>query len=99
MRVAWCAGPPDRYTGAARPAVARGKGAMPRLLIRCPATGRPVPTHIALHARSFADLAPGFGSGRLACPHCGRDHAWTKARAFLEGTPPPPWVPRPHDAR
>ncbi len=64
---------------------------MPEILIRCPVTGKDLPTGIALPADAF--LVADIDTFPVACPHCGQLHSWRKADAFprvpAEREPPP----------
>ncbi|MFA5516344.1 MAG: hypothetical protein WDA20_08660 [Desulfuromonadales bacterium] len=64
---------------------------MPEILIRCPVTGKDVPTGVALPAATF--LKAEIDTFPVACPHCGQRHAWSKAEAYLQV--PPEREPRP----
>jgi len=55
---------------------------MPRVLIRCPSTIRPIPTGLEMDPEAFAAE---LGDRFVYCPHCQRTHLWTKAMAWLEG--------------
>jgi endogenous inhibitor of DNA gyrase (YacG/DUF329 family) len=60
------------------------------LLIKCPQTGKPVPTGIEVDPKSFANLPDVLSY--LKCPECGLDHAWWTREAWLEDqveAPPP----------
>jgi endogenous inhibitor of DNA gyrase (YacG/DUF329 family) len=55
---------------------------MAHMMIRCPETGRPVNTGIAVSREIFALAAM---QGYLApCPACRKQHTWEKADAYLE---------------
>lgn len=58
---------------------------MPEVLIRCPQTGKDVPTGLILDAEVFqnADLH----DKEAHCPHCGRQHHWGKDDAYLRSPP------------
>jgi hypothetical protein len=56
------------------------------LLIKCPHTGRPVPTGIEVDADSFAALPDVLSY--LTCPECGLSHAWWTREAWLEDSVP-----------
>jgi uncharacterized Zn-finger protein len=58
---------------------------MPEILIRCPQTGKDVPTCIMLDAEVF--LKVDLQDKEAHCPHCGRQHHWSKDDAYLR-TPP-----------
>ena len=55
-----------------------------RVMIRCPVTGRGVPTGLTADPAKW-DLRP-IGLNRVACPECKQMHAWSKKDAYLEGT-------------
>ena len=64
---------------------------MPRVLITCPVTQKPLPTGVELDAVAF-QLERGC---RFApCPHCQQQHRWTKATAWLEQATREEGVPR-----
>jgi hypothetical protein len=54
---------------------------MAAVMIRCPRTGRSVPTGIETEPEDFKRF-PHVDS-RLTCRACGREHVWTAAEAFL----------------
>ncbi len=61
---------------------------MPRVMIKCPKTGKPVPTGMGADQKSFESGCfrdNSFGP----CPECGQRHIWQKDDAFLEGDPNP----------
>ena len=58
---------------------------MSSLMIRCPTTGRAVPTAIETEPDDFRKL-PNV-SGRMACPACGQEHVWAVRSAWLDGAP------------
>jgi hypothetical protein len=52
-------------------------------MIKCPKTGRAVPTGVIMDKKSF-EL--GFPSGRsVQCPICREMHVWSKWNAWIEG--------------
>ena len=55
---------------------------MPRVMIECPETGRPVYTGINLNWETFESYR--FDSQTLSCPECGRQHQWSRADALLD---------------
>lgn len=55
---------------------------MPRLMIHCPETGRPIYTHVNFNWNSF-DWAE-IGERRVECPICRTEHLWRRADAYLE---------------
>jgi hypothetical protein len=58
---------------------------MSTVMIRCPVTGRAVSTAIETDPATFRKL-PAV-AGRMRCPACERDHAWTISSAWLAGEP------------
>jgi hypothetical protein len=58
---------------------------MADLMIRCPATGKPVMTGISVSKESFETSE--FADNRVRCPHCGGMHVWQKADAYLKDEP------------
>ena len=63
---------------------------MAMVMIKCPSSGRAVPTGIELEEQTFIQL-PNVGSG-MRCPACGGHHIWQKGDAWLSdgsaGSPP-----------
>jgi hypothetical protein len=56
---------------------------MPRIMIKCPKTGKAVPTGVILEEVAFeAALLPNSSFG--PCPECGEMHSWSKEDAFFE---------------
>jgi hypothetical protein len=58
---------------------------MPEVLIRCPQTGKDVPTGIMLDTDAF--LNANLHNKEAHCPHCGRQHHWDQSDAYMR-TPP-----------
>ena len=58
---------------------------MSAVMIRCPVTGRAVSTAIETEPGVFRKLPK--VTGRMHCPTCGQDHAWTVSSAWLAGEP------------
>lgn len=54
---------------------------MPMLMIRCPATGAPVPTGIELDEASFKSSE--LQGSTVSCVLCGKAHRWEKKDAFF----------------
>lgn len=69
---------------------------MPEILIRCPVTGKDVPTGVALPAEVF--LVADLETFPVQCPHCGLQHPWEKKTAYLR-VPPEREPPTPGPAR
>ncbi len=55
---------------------------MGMIKIKCPKTGKDVPTGIAMDLQSFGSST--FTNNGVRCPHCGEMHIWSKADAFVE---------------
>jgi len=49
-------------------------------MIRCPRTGRAIPTGIAIDPASFA--SSGMVNNSTLCPACGEAHLWSKENTF-----------------
>ena len=49
---------------------------MAMLEIKCPRTGKPVPTGIDASASAYPTLT--IKNSRIGCPHCGGMHTWSK---------------------
>jgi len=62
---------------------------MPMLMIKCPSTGKHVPTGNFMDAAAFQDPTNVFFRDYVHCPHCGQTHIWDKADAWLFGDPEP----------
>jgi len=60
---------------------------MGTLLVRCPATGKDIPSGIEVDRQSF-EKTPAF-TGTIACPFCGVEHAWSKIDAYVSDGEPP----------
>jgi hypothetical protein len=58
---------------------------MSSVMIRCPATGRSVPTGIETEPAVFRRLPK--VAGRMQCPACGQEHVWSVGAAWLAGEP------------
>lgn len=58
---------------------------MPEILIRCPVTGKDVPTGVSLPADVF--LQAQIDTYPATCPHCGAQHPWRKEEAYLRVPP------------
>jgi hypothetical protein len=55
-----------------------------RVMIRCPVTGRAVPTGLTADPTTWE--ARPIGLNRVPCPECKQVHAWSKSDASLEGS-------------
>ncbi|MCC6651283.1 MAG: hypothetical protein IT348_09075 [Candidatus Eisenbacteria bacterium] len=55
---------------------------MPMVKIKCPKTGRDVPTGIVMDLDTFQSVT--FTNNSVSCPYCGEAHVWSKPDAFLE---------------
>ena len=49
---------------------------MPVLMIKCPKTGKEVPTGVAMDQMSFRTAK--LSNNSVGCPHCGGSHVWGK---------------------
>ena len=56
---------------------------MPRVMIRCPKTDKPLPTGGAMDKKSFEGRS--YTNYEVLCPHCGINHPVTKEDTWLEG--------------
>ncbi|MGH6890181.1 MAG: hypothetical protein ACREHF_13470 [Rhizomicrobium sp.] len=54
---------------------------MPMVMIKCPKTGKEVPTGIAMDKKSFESSE--MANNKLHCPHCKEMHVWNKADAWV----------------
>ena len=52
-------------------------------MIRCPQTGKPLPTGMAFTEANFKAIT--LSSNSVLCPHCGQMHVWDKKDAWLDG--------------
>ena len=55
---------------------------MPRIMIVCPMTERPVPTEVVTEGVPRTRSPAG---GRVTCEACRRVHVWSRAETFVEG--------------
>ena len=55
---------------------------MPEVLIKCPSTGKPIPTGIAMSKQLFESAM--MQGNSVQCPHCQQMHTWDKGDAYLE---------------
>lgn len=51
---------------------------MPMLMIKCPSTGKPVPTGIVWDLATIDSLKLETNA-QVTCPHCKQEHSWNKA--------------------
>ncbi len=56
---------------------------MPSIMIKCPKTGKALPTGISMPKESFDDPTNVFTNNSTQCPHCGQMHVWNKSDAFV----------------
>ena len=56
---------------------------MPRIIIRCPATLKPIPTGLTTDALILSSMPPDLKFS-LKCPVCRRLHEWKKCEAWVE---------------
>jgi hypothetical protein len=55
-----------------------------RVMIRCPMTGRAIPTGLTADPATWHSRP--IGLNRVSCPECKQAHAWSKPDAHLEGS-------------
>jgi endogenous inhibitor of DNA gyrase (YacG/DUF329 family) len=55
---------------------------MPRLMITCPETGKPVYTHFNFNWTTLDSAR--IGEQTVQCPKCGDVHSWRREDAYLE---------------
>ena len=53
-----------------------------RLMLRCPKSGKPFPSGIAIDPASY--VSSHFENNSTRCPHCGEAHLWSKENVFFE---------------
>jgi endogenous inhibitor of DNA gyrase (YacG/DUF329 family) len=56
---------------------------MGQVVIKCPKTGKSVPTGMAMDKRAFEGST--LSNNAIGCPHCGQTHVWSKLDAWVEG--------------
>jgi hypothetical protein len=56
------------------------------VVMRCPRTGRDVPTGTEIERDEFAALKPVLH--RMRCPACGSEHVWSKGTSEWRAGPP-----------
>jgi hypothetical protein len=61
---------------------------MPRVLIVCPSTNKPVPTGLSIDVEAFS-MEP-FHGRVVHCPHCQLTHEWATDDAYLDADDPYP---------
>lgn len=55
---------------------------MGRIVIKCPNTGKTVPTGMGADKKSFESST--YGSNTMHCSACGGFHTWSKEDAWVE---------------
>lgn len=58
---------------------------MGMVMIKCPVTGKPVPTGFGMDRATFDNPTNQFTNNNVGCPHCGQTHTWSKPDAWVEG--------------
>jgi hypothetical protein len=59
------------------------------VVIRCPRTGRQVPTGLEIDEATWGSLPVVIS--RMTCPACGAEHVWSKTYArYVPSNEPPP---------
>lgn len=61
---------------------------MPKVMITCPNTGKPIFTGMSMDEKSFEQDSKAFSQTGTPCEECGELHTWTRQDAFLEGDEP-----------
>jgi endogenous inhibitor of DNA gyrase (YacG/DUF329 family) len=56
---------------------------MPAIMIKCPNTGKAVPTGMAADEKTWQDPTNIFRRNSFRCPACQQKHTWDKKDAFL----------------
>lgn len=56
---------------------------MPKIMINCPNTGKPVFTGMIMDRQSFEQDSKAFSQTGTPCSECGEVHEWSKQDAFL----------------
>lgn len=59
---------------------------MAMIMIKCPSTGKAVPTGMGTDRESFESSS--YSGNSVQCPHCNQMHTWSKADAYLEPETP-----------
>lgn len=59
---------------------------MGKVVIKCPTTGKVIPTGMASDKSSFESSQ--FVNNIARCPACGQKHVWNKADAWLQPNQP-----------
>ena len=54
---------------------------MAKVMIKCPTSGKPVFTGMAMDKSSFEVAS--LSRNSVKCPHCGNMHTWDKKDAYL----------------
>ena len=57
---------------------------MPRIMITCPVTKKPVYTGMTMDKERFEAPHNFLANNVIRCPHCGDVHRWDKADAYVE---------------
>lgn len=57
---------------------------MGKIMIRCPRTGRDFETGLEMEGARFQRTPVFFA--RSPCPHCGVEHEWFAAHAWVQGS-------------
>jgi len=57
---------------------------MPRVMIKCPKTGKLTPTGFVINKTSFDNPKNALTNNSFRCLACGEIHTWSKKDAVLE---------------
>ncbi|MEN3976738.1 hypothetical protein [Emcibacter sp. SYSU 3D8] len=57
---------------------------MPRVMIKCPNTGKQIYTGVNLNWETFESYR--FGTQSVPCPECHASHQWSRVDAILDET-------------
>ena len=55
---------------------------MATVMIRCPETGKALPTDLVMTKSQFETST--LENNTVNCPHCGQNHTWSKDDVWLE---------------
>jgi hypothetical protein len=51
-------------------------------MLRCPVTGRAMPTGVEADPATYESL--GLENNSTVCPHCGETHLWSKKNVYFD---------------
>ena|SRR4029078_10022 len=67
--------------------IANRENSMGSVMIKCPDTGRDIPTGMVADRRSFSAMPVFFA--RVLCPLCNTEHEWFAREAWVRDADPP----------